>query len=151
MVDPSSTFKKRAPAHASTRMHLENVKQRPDTSEDVLHYSLYGNFKTRQKQSLATQVHTFIKLNLFTVELWFYFNKNKKHLAAHSHVSGSGTVRFAARGLLSEQGKRVLLPGKALWQLPKAVERIQVWAFSVSRQRLAVKFNPVNGLTARLV
>lgn len=60
-------------------------------------------------------------------------------------------VRFAARGLLSEQGKRVLLPGKALWQLPKAVERIQVWAFSVSRQRLAVKFNPVNGLTARLI
>lgn len=49
IMDYYSIFKNRTPAHASTQMNLKNAKQRPDTNEYVLHYSLHINFKNRQK------------------------------------------------------------------------------------------------------
>lgn len=42
-------------------------------------------------------------------------------------------------------------PGEALGQLSQAIERIQIWTFSIPRQRLAVQLNPVYRLYAGLI
>lgn len=44
-----------------------------------------------------------------------------------------------------------LLPGKALRQLSKAVQRVEVWALSISGQRLTVKLYPVYCVDAWLI
>lgn len=44
-----------------------------------------------------------------------------------------------------------LLPGKPLWKFSQAIHWVEVWAFSISGQRLAVKLYPVYRFNARLI
>jgi hypothetical protein len=46
---------------------------------------------------------------------------------------------------------KVILPGKALWQLPQAVERVEVRTLAISGQRLTVEFDPIDSVDAGLI
>lgn len=116
----------------------------------------------------VTQVYVYVQLFFFkTTDLWlhcikFYCTKNKKHLPTHRYlvslftttclVSYHLNVRWSSGSEgFQHKVKGGLLPCKSLWQFSKAVEWIKVWAFAISCQRFAVKFNPINGFTTWLI